>query len=708
MQSGALDRYVTVGDFFKKAIVVPGRKFVDKDLAKLYLYRALEQVDVRPLGLGEDFVRFFKDADFVLDFFGELAKERVEIAEIERSDTYAEYSDHLAILERLQKIYGELLERDGLVDRSLVREFEINEPFFDGIEGVELEVSGYLSRFERDILERVPVPVELRFAVGRYNKALVAKMLDDESLNAEGIYRYDFKAKKVLEFFDPPKRAAVESASFSERIWQVHYVLASVQEFLDRGCDPERIAVIVPDESFAHYLKLFDHQNLNFAMGLPFAHSALFVRLKALYDYLVKKDDLDRLKAGDLVERFESGEDLLEMVREAATERELVVIEEELFRLSKLLEKVEDRREQLHFILERLKGLAFDDTEGGKVTVMGVLESRGMEFDGVVIVDFNEEKVPRVAGSDMFLSSKVRERSGLPTRKDKEALQKHYYDQIIQKSRYVRIAYVQNEKIAPSRFLYELGVPEGAICDEVYDELLFRFSPDPEPTNYDDIPFDRPTYLTPTMLGTLLECPKQYYFKYVLRLANDIEDDERIFGQIFHDALARLLSRRQDFGTWREYHEALKSELFRGLGKDEIFGIEAERHDQIEWFCRKDFPRLGGTAEVEFERKKRLGPYTLAARCDRLEPAYAIDYKTGRKKESDRVQALFYRYIFGREPLFYYLKDKVEARSEHFDIEDAESELENILDSLECVTRDAEDEKACEWCEYRFMCKREV
>ncbi len=52
---------------------------------------------------------------------------------------------------------------------------------------------------------------------------------------------------------------------------------------------------------------------------------------------------------------------------------------------------------------------------------MGVLETRGVSFRGVVIVDFNEGIVPASSSKDMFLNSAVRAFAGLHTRNDREA-----------------------------------------------------------------------------------------------------------------------------------------------------------------------------------------------------------------------------------------------------------------------------------------------
>ncbi len=704
LDDGIIDRFMSIGEFFSKAVVVPKRRFVDSELRKLFLYRALCEVDARELGLDQRFVHFFKSADFVLDFFSELSKERVGFEELHRADAYGEFSEHLRVLERLKSRYVELLEERGFVDSALIEEFEINEPFFRQFEKVELEVIGYLSRFEREVLDRIPIDLELRFRVSPFNKSLIKKMFGDLK---EGEYRYDFKRRSVIAYKPLSKRAEIESAAFSDRIYQVHYVLASIQELWERGCDPDKIAVILPDESFEEYLELFNNGNLNFAMGRSFCRSNLYIKLQALYEYLVQEDEVAYKKAQDIIDSFQK-EELLELIQKIATPKELMVIEEELYRLRFMLSYFQDKKEQLHFILQRFEKLRFDDTEGGKVTVMGVLESRGMEFDGVVIVDFNEEKVPNVGSSDLFLNSSVRSFAKLPTQKEKEALQKHYYDEILRNSRFVRVCYVHNEEQTPSRFLYELEIEEGEREDEVYKELLFKFSDDPKPLEFDGIEFEKPLHLTPTKLSTLLECPMRYYFEYVLGLVNDIEEERVVFGRLFHEAVATLLAREPLFDSWQSYYERLKEEIFKRLRIDERFEIVVEKDEALRWFCQEDFKRLAKDQQIEEWGNRSLGSYRLSAKFDRKNSKYVIDYKTGALKESDRIQMLFYAYIFDEEPLVYSLSEKRVLGLDDFEIKDVHKELKELLQKVECRAKRAEDEKSCRWCPYTFMCKREL
>lgn len=72
---------------------------------------------------------------------------------------------------------------------------------------------------------------------------------------------------------------------------------------------------------------------------------------------------------------------------------------------------------------------------GGKVTVMGLLESRGLSFDGVVILDFNEDFVPKRSINELFLNNEVRKKAGLISYERRENLQRLYYENLMKNAK---------------------------------------------------------------------------------------------------------------------------------------------------------------------------------------------------------------------------------------------------------------------------------
>ena len=90
---------------------------------------------------------------------------------------------------------------------------------------------------------------------------------------------------------------------------------------------------------------------------------------------------------------------LIQMDPDEELEESLVGIKE----VFTLLEKV--KFYQLFYLFKSayLK-TKLDDNNGGPVRVMGVLETRGVSYKGVILVDFNDEFVPKKSDKDLFLS----------------------------------------------------------------------------------------------------------------------------------------------------------------------------------------------------------------------------------------------------------------------------------------------------------------
>ena len=127
----------------------------------------------------------------------------------------------------------------------------------------------------------------------------------------------------------------------------------------------------------------------------------------------------------------------------------------------------------LHLFLNRLRARTIDDVRGGKITVMGVLETRMCGFDAVIVVDFNEGMVPRRSSKDMFLNSQTRLKAGLPGAHDRESLQKLYYFNLFRRAKEVAIGFVDSAESMPSRFLTQLGIrSERRFGDERWLEIM--------------------------------------------------------------------------------------------------------------------------------------------------------------------------------------------------------------------------------------------
>ncbi len=114
-----LPKIITIGEFLDKSITVKGKIAVDTDLKKIYLYKAIQNLNIEKLGFGKDFLSFFKNSEFVLSFFNEIYLEKSSIEAIELSDTYLEYEEHLDLLKTYTVNIKNLLKKTGFTTEPL-------------------------------------------------------------------------------------------------------------------------------------------------------------------------------------------------------------------------------------------------------------------------------------------------------------------------------------------------------------------------------------------------------------------------------------------------------------------------------------------------------------------------------------------------------------------------------------------------------------
>ena len=194
------------------------------------------------------------------------------------------------------------------------------------------------------------------------------------------------------------------------------------------------------------------------------------------------------------------------------------IFDEELYSFKNILSYMKGMsvKSLISLFLQRLGSRSLDDVRGGKVTVMGVLETRSVNFDAVIIVDFSDSNVPKKSDKDMFLNTAIREIANLPTMSDRESLQKHYYDLLISRSKEVAISYVSSNDSTGSRFLKQLNIKEKNEYSELgYANILFEGSI-PEFRQETNIVLEynfKNKKISATRLKTSLTCQRKYNYK---------------------------------------------------------------------------------------------------------------------------------------------------------------------------------------------------
>lgn len=438
--------------------------------------------------------------------------------------------------------------------------------------------------------------------------------------------------------------------------------------------------------------------------------------------------------------------------------------------------------------------------------VMGVLETRNLDFRNLVLLSLNEGQLPKAGGESSFIPYNLRKAFGMTTIEHKNAVYAYYFYRLIQRAENITLLYNTSSdglnRGEWSRFMLQFLVewphdisrefleagqsPQGTadICIEKTPEILRRLN-----RTYGLNHNPEAIVLSPSALNAYLDCRLRFYYRYVARLkAPDevsAEIDSALFGTIFHRAaelvytaltthgkeirkedIERLL--RDDIRLQTYVDLAFKEEFFHVSPdeKPEYNGVQLINSKVIASYLRQllrndlqyaPFEMVGMEKKVNetIEIETTEGPLTLRIggtidRIDRKENVLRIvDYKTGGSpKVPVDIEQLFtpaegrpnyifqtflYAAIVSREqslqvaPALLYIH---RAASENYSpvIEMGEPRkpripvdnfalfedefrdrlkelLEEIYHKEEPFTQ-TENSKACEFCDFKALCKR--
>jgi len=198
--------------------------------------------------------------------------------------------------------------------------------------------------------------------------------------------------------------------------------------------------------------------------------------------------------------------------------------------------------------------------------VMGVLETRCLDFDHVIMLSMNEGTFPANNTNSSFIPYHLRKGFGLPTPEHQDAISAYHFYRLLQRAKTVTLLYNTEPTSARasemSRFLYQLKY-ESPI--EVKELLLTHdiHGPVEQPITIqksEDVmailkknllmSSDDPKGLSPSAINSYLNCKLQFYFRYVAGLEEEDEVQEEIdpilFGNILHDTMEALYSSLQE------------------------------------------------------------------------------------------------------------------------------------------------------------------
>ena len=336
--------------------------------------------------------------------------------------------------------------------------------------------------------------------------------------------------------------------------------------------------------------------------------------------------------------------------------------------------------------------------EADGLQVMGLLETRNLDFDVVNMLSVNEGVIPKNKNSNSLIPYDVRKYYNLPTYNQQQAVYAYHFYRLLHNAKKINLFYNSLSDSSglgePSRFIrqieYELVKknPKVKLQHFQYKSLIINLKSNIISVDKDDTMLKKITKLSPTSISTYLRCSLQYYWKYIMNINCDEVNEEiqmNVIGSIIHNTLDELY---RNFGNEivteskflevrnqyldKCYQNALRNNNFRnGLPKTGFNSIIASVIDtMISRFLDNEHNIVKENSLrilcTEKELSFHLNNVELHGFADRIDllndKLRVIDYKTGSVNPYDvsisgnakqlqdmhdkSIQLIMYKYLF--------------------------------------------------------------
>ncbi|MCG4139276.1 PD-(D/E)XK nuclease family protein, partial [Campylobacter jejuni] len=497
---------------------------------------------------------------------------------------------------------------------------------------------------------------------------------------------------------------------------------------------------------------------LNFASGVSIKESLFYQKIKALYNgtnsdaFIYNKDEnyfeqekmiFDyhntllhylELQFEDFRTRFDQicdlqyFENLIHSFLKDESQELMNLVQKELCFIKDLLKnKSLKLKELMQLFFMQLDQIKLSYVGGGKVTVMGLLESRGLSFDGVVILDFNEDFVPKRSINELFLNNEVRKKAGLISYERRENLQRLYYENLIKNAKKLSISFVENEEQTRSRFLDELDfnffeektTPSKAYLNALklgYQGVRLNLNPIKAPVLKHDI-FEKE--LSFSRLNLFLYQKRTYFYRYILELpeARALSDESKAKnqGNFIHKMLEFYYKNysKNNFNL-KIFNDLLEQEYQKyGISELELeifklkfiqFAKNEEEHFKLGYKVIEQEEEHHKTLNIQNHTIRLKG---IVDRIDKLEDKhFIIDYKSGKVPEKS-FQLAFYKALCDEnaEAKFYDLNQMQFVEEKAKSLDELKECLKDLLEQREEEIEFENDKD--EYCPYKIIYKKD-
>lgn len=227
----------------------------------------------------------------------------------------------------------------------------------------------------------------------------------------------------------------------------------------------------------------------------------------------------------------------------------------------------------LHLLLNRLTGnlkVQFSGEPLKGFQIMGMLESRLLDFENIILLGFNDENIPGSRSNNSMIPYSLRKAYNLPTNELSDAIYAYNFYRMSYRAKNIHLIYNSRHddtKSEISRFYYQikylmplmfdnnqdllsekiLSIKSGGAAQQV--EHLTSINKNPQTLNILD-QYKGVKSFSPSRLKHYIGCPLKFYFSTIVELKepNEVEESTQasLLGNIYHKAMELYYQKRKE------------------------------------------------------------------------------------------------------------------------------------------------------------------
>ena len=258
------------------------------------------------------------------------------------------------------------------------------------------------------------------------------------------------------------------------------------------------------------------------------------------------------------------------------------------------------------------------------VQVMGMLETRSLDFENVIITSMNERIFPRRLRNRSFIPNSLRYDYGMATTRFQESIFAYYFYRLISRAKNVYLLYDSRSSGVrsgdPSRYIYQLRyIYSGkaqiinqtrtvSVVSGTNRPIVAEKTPEVMEKLNRYLGEDTGSYLSASALKKYLSCPLQFYYHYIRGIKVQDEEVEGMspaqLGDIYHYTMSELYGSELNKGAEHTIitTDIIDSWLEENADGDNLAGEVVKKYIRSVYEKSKDrSSELKGFAEVYFK-----------------------------------------------------------------------------------------------------------